>query len=58
MRCLPTSVRSTKAYQIERYFQQIRYQVLTFSEDRMVIEAVQEFKAAFHELDQAEHPEG
>ncbi len=46
-----TAIRAGKAQQIESYFQQIRNQVLTFSQDRMIIEAMSDFKTAFHELE-------
>lgn len=36
-----------KKQQIERYFESIRDQVLTFSEDRMVVDAMRSFKEAF-----------
>jgi GAF domain-containing protein len=42
------SINSTKKRNIEYYFDIIRNQILTFSEDIMVIEAVKNFKAAFH----------
>ena len=48
-----TSVRATKARQIESYFEQIRKQVLTFSENRMIIDAMKEFKASFHTVIEA-----
>ena len=41
------SIREMKKNQIEAYFQTIRDQVLTFSNDRMIIEAMKNFKAAF-----------
>jgi hypothetical protein len=40
-------VRENKKEQIESYFEMIRRQVITFSEDRMVIEAMREFNQAF-----------
>ena len=45
-----TSIREMKKYQVERYFQLIRKQVQTFSEDRMIVDAMREFKGAFHNL--------
>ncbi len=45
-----TSVRETKARQIERYFEQIRNQVVTLSEDRMIVDAMRQFKDAFHNV--------
>ncbi len=41
------SIREMKKNQIEAYFQTIRDQVLTFSNDRMVIEAMKDFNSAF-----------
>ncbi len=41
------SIREMKKNQIEAYFQTIRDQVLTFSNDRMIIEAMKDFNAAF-----------
>ncbi len=45
-----TSVRETKARQIESYFQNIRNQILTYSEDRMIVNAMKEFKSTFHRV--------
>jgi hypothetical protein len=45
-----TSVRASKAYQIEAYFQNIRNHTQTLSEDPAIISAVQEFDAAFRQL--------
>jgi anti-anti-sigma regulatory factor/HAMP domain-containing protein len=45
-----TAVREMKAREVEAYFQQIRNQVQTLSEDRMIVNAMKAFKAAFHEL--------
>ncbi len=44
------SVRETKKKQIEDYFSTIRKQVHTFSEDKMVVDAMKEFKASFKEF--------
>ena len=41
------SIREMKKNQIEAYFQTIRDQILTFSNDRMIIEAMKDFKPAF-----------
>jgi hypothetical protein len=41
-----TAVREMKASHVEDYFQQIRQQVLTFSENRMVIDAMRNFRNA------------
>ena len=45
------SITSTKKHNIEYYFDIIRNQILTFSEDRMVIEAVRDFKNSFYRMD-------
>lgn len=42
------SINATKKRNIEYYFDIIRSQVLIFSEDRMIVEALKEFKAAFY----------
>jgi len=42
------SIREIKKSQIEDYFQHIKYQVMTFSNDRMIIDAMQEFNSTFH----------
>ncbi len=42
------SIRDIKKNQIEDYFRTINNQVLTFSNDRMVIEAMRQFKSAFN----------
>ena len=44
------SVRATRASAIERYFGQVRDQVVTFSEDTMVVDAMHAFREAFHAL--------
>ncbi len=46
------SITSTKKRNVEYYFDIIRSQILTFSEDRMVIEAIKAFKEAFYNIDQ------
>jgi hypothetical protein len=46
------SITSTKKRNIEYYFDIIRNQILTFSEDKMIIEAVKAFKTAFYKIDQ------
>ena len=43
------AVRESKKIQIENYFQQIRKQVRTFSEDSMIIDAMLEFETAFRD---------
>lgn len=45
------SITLTRKRNIEYYFDIIRNQILTFAENRMVIEAVKEFKEAFYEID-------
>ncbi len=42
-----TSIRDTTASNIEGYFDTIRAQVQTFSNDRMIIDAMREFKGSF-----------
>ena len=42
-----TAVREMKATQIEDYFDQIANQIVTFSEDHTIIEAMREFKIGF-----------
>jgi methyl-accepting chemotaxis protein len=46
-----TAVREIKASQVEDYFLQIKDQVVTFSEDRMIVDAMKAFKAAFHSIE-------
>jgi serine phosphatase RsbU (regulator of sigma subunit) len=46
-----TAVREMKATQIEDYFQEIRNQVVTFSENHSVIGAMHEFKDGFDKID-------
>ncbi len=45
-----TSIRETKKSQIETYFDQVRNQIITFSEDKMIIDAMKQFKTAFHSI--------
>ncbi len=45
-----TAIRETKKSQIEAYFSQIRNQIITFSEDQMVINAMKQFKTTFHNV--------
>ena len=49
-----TAVREMKAGQIEDYFKQITDQIITFSEDRMIIDAMQSFENAFFDIDRAQ----
>ncbi|WP_413268491.1 adenylate/guanylate cyclase domain-containing protein [Floridanema aerugineum] len=51
-----TSVRASKAYQIESYFQNIRNHTQTLSENPAIIAAMQEFTAAYNQLQTAEIP--
>ncbi|MEZ4702051.1 MAG: methyl-accepting chemotaxis protein [Rhodothermales bacterium] len=51
-----TAVRETKARQIENYFEQIRNQVATLSEDRMMIDAMRGFRTAFYTPDSLASP--
>jgi methyl-accepting chemotaxis protein len=46
-----TAVREMKANQIEDYFQQISGQVVTLSEDRMIVEATKAFDDSYREND-------
>ena len=45
-----TSVRASKAYQIESYLENVRSQVETLGEDHMIAEAAQEFSEAYRSL--------
>ncbi len=45
-----TSIRSTKKRNIEDYFNNIRNQIKTYSEDKMIIDAMKAFKAVFHDI--------
>ena len=47
-----TALREMKAGQVEDYFRQIADQVVTLSEDRMIVEAMKAFKTAFQQIDQ------
>jgi methyl-accepting chemotaxis protein len=47
-----TAVREMKANQVEDYFRQISAQVITFSDSRMVVEAMREFRSAFEALEE------
>jgi PAS domain S-box-containing protein len=46
-----TAVREMKAQQVEDYFRLIRNQILTFSEDAMVVDAMRDFRAAYDSLE-------
>jgi GAF domain-containing protein len=45
-----TSIRSTKKRNVEDYFNNIRNQIKTYSEDKMIIDAMKAFKAVFHDI--------
>jgi GAF domain-containing protein len=45
-----TSIRSTKKRNVEDYFNSIRNQIKTYSEDKMIIDAMKAFKAVFHDI--------
>jgi len=50
-----TAVRESKKSQIERYFQTISDQVITFSKDRMIVNAMREFQQGFDDyIDQTD----
>ncbi len=51
-----TGVRRSKAFQIEAYYRIIRSHVETLSEDKMFIDAMREFRAAYKALDAAPVP--
>lgn len=51
-----TSLRSSKAYQVENYIQTVRVHVQTMGEDPGVITAMQEFTAAYRQLETAAVP--
>ncbi|HEY1039441.1 MAG TPA: HAMP domain-containing protein, partial [Bacteroidia bacterium] len=53
-----TAVREMKANQIEDYFSQIKDQLITFSQDPTVIEAMKGFKKGFNELPEDANLEG
>ncbi len=44
------SIRQAKKAQIEDYFDTLRGQILTFSNDRMIIDAMHELSSAFHQV--------
>jgi PAS domain S-box-containing protein len=46
-----TAVREMKASQIEDYFQLVENQVVTLSQDRMIIEAMREFDDGLHSIE-------
>jgi methyl-accepting chemotaxis protein len=46
------SIRETKKLQIEDYFKQIKKQIITYSSNRMIIDAMKEFKVAFFAIEE------
>jgi methyl-accepting chemotaxis protein len=46
-----TAMREMKTSQVQDYFKQIANQVVTLSEDRMIVEAMKVFKTAFKQID-------
>ncbi len=50
------SLRELKRIQIEEYFHQIKNQILTFSKDRMIINAVQQFTPEFYAIEKFSNP--
>lgn len=51
-----TSIRASKAYQIESYSRDIQDHTQTLSEDLSIVAAVQQFDAAFQQLEKAPPP--
>ncbi len=51
-----TSVRASKAYQVESYFENFKNHVETLCEDQMLVAAMQEFDAAYDQLNLATIP--
>ncbi|PZO43253.1 MAG: adenylate/guanylate cyclase domain-containing protein [Pseudanabaena frigida] len=51
-----TSLRSTKTYQIQDYFETLKNHSQTLSEDLTVISAMQEFRTAYYQLEQSPIP--
>jgi class 3 adenylate cyclase len=51
-----TSLRASKAYQIESYFKTIRNHIQTMSEDPAVVEAMKEFATAYAQLETTQVP--
>ena len=45
-----TSLRASKAYQIESYFKTIRNHIQTLSQDPSVVAAMQQYTNAYHQL--------
>ncbi len=53
-----TAVREVKRQAVERYFQTINDQIITFSEDRMVVDAMRRFSTAFKNVRDDNHLTG
>jgi len=51
------SINSTKKRNIEYYFNIIRNQIQSFAEDKMIIDAVRNFRAAFYSIDANINPD-
>lgn len=51
-----TSVRASKAYQIETYFKTIRYHTQTLSENPAIVNAMTEFEAAYEDVGRLPSP--
>ncbi|NEQ96835.1 MAG: adenylate/guanylate cyclase domain-containing protein [Cyanothece sp. SIO2G6] len=51
-----TSVRASKSYQVESYFDTFKNHVETLCEDQMVVSAMREFNAAYNQLNQTAIP--
>ena len=52
-----TSVRASKVYQIQAYFESLRDQTQALSEDLMVVNAMKAFKSSYRELEGKKIPE-
>lgn len=50
-----TAVREVKRQAVERYFQTINDQIITFSEDRMVVDAMRQFSRSFKNFRNENH---
>jgi class 3 adenylate cyclase len=51
-----TSIRRSKAYQIESYYRTIHNHVMSLSDDRMFIDAMREFRSAYQAMNAASVP--
>jgi class 3 adenylate cyclase len=52
-----TSIRASKAYQMQSYFRSLYSQTEALSEDLMVVDAMKEFRSAYQELETRSIPE-